>query len=160
MLVNLGDKPDPDLSTASVVILVCPIYARSYYGAKEFSLLVENHPDIPLVGASVGASDPENPENIQAYKALIKATFSEGIQSRMQWFHLRGGLDYPRMSHAHRAMMWMVSRAAKRKGAKGDAESQMMYETYGQVIDFRDRSTIEPIVEYVRGLSSRPDPAP
>ncbi|MHA2788573.1 flavodoxin domain-containing protein [Corynebacterium sp. S7] len=152
-LVNLGENSDPDLSTASVIILVCPIYARSYLGAKEFSVLVENSPEIPLVGVSVSASDPQNPENIKAYKALVDVTFSEEIRSRMKWFHLRGGLDYPRMSRAHRAMMWMVSRAAKRKGAKGDAESQMMYESYGQVIDFRDRATIAPVVEYVRGLN-------
>lgn len=156
-LVNLQETPTPNLSHANVIILVSPIYARSYLGAKEFSTLVDNAPGIPLVGVSVGASDPENPKNVEAYRSLIDATFTEKIRSRMTWFHVRGGLDYPRMSWGHRTMMRVVSWNAKRQAAKGDEESRQMYESFGEVIDFRDRASLAPVIDYVRTLE--PDAA-
>ncbi|WP_018296471.1 flavodoxin domain-containing protein [Corynebacterium lubricantis] len=151
-LFDLDATPYPNISQASAVVLVCPIYARGLLGAKEFAKLVDKSPQIPLIGVTVCASDPENPKNVNAYRSVIDSAFPESIRSRMTWFHVRGGLDYPRMSRRHRAMMWIVTRLAKRQAAKGDHESQMMYESYGKVIDFRDPSAIKPIVEHVRGV--------
>lgn len=153
-LIDLGKHPSTYLADAAAAILVTPIYARSLFGAKVFAGLAEHAPEVPLVGVTVGASDPDNPANLRTYRSIVDTTFSDDLRDRMRWFHVRGGLDYPRMSMMHRAMMWMVTRKAKRNAANGDAESRAMLESYGKVVDFSDRATIAPVVEYVRSITS------
>lgn len=60
------------------------------------------------------------------------------------------------MKWHHRFMMWMVTQAAKRKAATGDPEARAMADSYGTVVDFRDRSTIAPVVAHARDLTRHP----
>lgn len=152
-LVDLGERSSATLAGAAVAILVTPIYAGRLLGAKRFAALAGQAPGVPLVGVSVSASDPADPTNTSAYRAAFEAVFPAALQARMRWFHLRGGIDYPRLSLVHRVMMWLAVRAARRAAADGDAEAQAMVATYGTEVDFRDRTTIRPIVDHVRDLT-------
>lgn len=153
-LIDLAENPTPSFDGATALVLVTPIYAGGLVGAKEFKTQAERAPDAALVGVTVGASNPAVSKNLEAYGTMIAKHFPQSLRSRMRWFHLRGGLDYPKMSRLHRLMMWGVTRMAKREATKGDADAQQMIDTYGSVVDFRDRSAIAPIVEHVRGLQS------
>ena len=152
-LVDLAEDESPGLTDVDVAVLVAPIYAGGLLGAKPFAARAEVASDVALVGVTVGASDPANPKNQQAYLGAIDKAFSDSLRARMRWFHLRGGIDYPRLSMLHRLALWAVSRKAKLDARKGDAEAQTMVDTYGGVVDFRDRATIVPLVEHVRGLA-------
>ena len=152
-LVDLAANETPDLTDAGVAVLVTPLYAGGLLGAKAFAAQAEIASDVALVGVTVGASDPTNPKNQQAYLGAIDKAFSDPIRDRMRWFHLRGGIDYPRLSLLHRLALWAVSRKAKLDASKGDTEAQAMVDTYGRVVDFRDRATIAPVVEHVRSLA-------
>lgn len=155
-LIDLAEIPAPRFDGANAVVLVTPIYVGGLVGAKEFASQAELAPGAALVGVTVGASDPANPKNLDAYRSMIAKRFSEPLRSRMRWFHLRGGIDYPKLSRLHRFLMWGVTRKAKRDAAKGDEEAQALVDTYGTVVDFRDRSAIAPIVDHIRSLEAHP----
>lgn len=155
-LVDLTEDPEPSLSGYDAAVLVVSIYASGLPGAKQFAAQAEAASGVTLVGVTVGASNPENPDNVEALRAMVAKAIPASLQPRMTWFHLRGGLDYPRMSRLHRMMMWMVTQQAKRAAKKGDTEAAEMVATYGSVVDFRDRDTITPIVEHLKGSTPNP----
>lgn len=151
-LVDLAHQPHPDLSSRRVTVFVLPIYGGGFLGAKEMAKLAGGAPSVSVVAVTVGASDPTNAANLAAYGKSAEASLPKAMLARMQWFHLRGGLDYPRMKWYHRAIMWLVTQKAKQDARKGDAEAQEMADSFGKVVDFRDRTAIAPVVEYVRTL--------
>jgi hypothetical protein len=51
-------------------------------------------------------------------------------------------------------MMGMVKKAAEKKPeAERTVEDKLFLETYGKKVDFMDRITIAPLVDFVRGPS-------
>lgn len=151
-LVNLAETPQRDLNHAAAVVLVIPMYAGSLLGAKKFAALASQYPNLPIAAVAVGASDPNDATSQPDYDAAADAAFSPELQARTRWFRVRGGLDYPKMKWHHRTMMRMVVHRAKKAAEAGDPQAQAMVDSYGGVIDFRDRAAIEPIVAYVREL--------
>lgn len=78
------------------------------------------------------------------------------MQGKIRQFHFRGGIDYPRLSLVHRLMMAMLCSAMRKKGYDDlRSEDRLMLDTYGKQIDFSERSTIGPLVEYVKGLGEK-----
>ena len=71
-------------------------------------------------------------------------------------YHLpvRGGIDYRRLSPIHRAMMWMLCNTIRRKEYDNlPDDDKLMLDTYGKQIDFSDKRTIQPLVDYVTAHS-------
>ncbi len=153
-LVDLAVDGSPDLADVDVAVLVTPMYAGGLLGAKAFATQAERASEVPLVGVTVGASDPANAKNQEVFRRAIDRVFSDRLRTRMRWFHLRGGIDYPKLSPLHRLALWAVRRKAGRDAKKGDADAQELVDTYGGVVDFRDRATIAPVVEQVRSMAT------
>jgi hypothetical protein len=72
------------------------------------------------------------------------------MRGSIKFFHFRGGIDYSNLNVIHKGMMAMLKRmvAKKAEGEKTEEDRQML-ETYGKKVDFKDRNSIEPLVEYV-----------
>jgi hypothetical protein len=69
-------------------------------------------------------------------------------------FHLRGGIDYKKLGFIHKLMMNMVYRSvAEMKESRLTDENKEFLETYGKRVHFTDRSTIRPLIDYVRALA-------
>ena len=143
-------KPD-DLAKYDVIIFGGGLYAG---GVSGISLLTKAFPvvkDKSLFLFTVGAANVEEEENVRNIRAGLGKTLTPEMQSKIQIFHLRGGLDYTRMSLVHRTMMAMLIGTLKKKPAcDRNSEEQLMLETYGQKVDFTDRATIAPLVAAVR----------
>ena len=81
---------------------------------------------------------------------VLKPEMSEKVKQ----FHLRGGINYPELSLTHKAMMAMLRKTMLQKGYDNlRAEDHLMLDTYGKAIDFSDRYTIIPLLDYVGSLS-------
>ncbi|NLG58255.1 MAG: hypothetical protein GX540_07575 [Clostridiales bacterium] len=66
-------------------------------------------------------------------------------------FHLRGGMDHSALGFVHKAIMWMLKKVLSRKDpATLRAEDRELLDTYGQMADFKDKTTIVPILAYVQ----------
>ena len=143
-------KPE-DLKNYDVIIFGGGLYAG---GVSGLSLLSKAFPliqDKALFLFTVGAADVQDEQNVRNIRSGLGKTLTPEMQSKIQIFHLRGGLDYKRMSFVHRTMMsMMISTLKKKPESDRNSEERLMLETYGQRVDFTDRATIAPLVDAVR----------
>jgi len=127
-----------------IVVYGGGLYAGGVLGAK----LVAKNPCKSLVLYTVGLATPE----ITDFTGSLKA-FTAEQQSKMKIFHLKGGIDYSKLGFAHKFMMSMVKKDAEKKPpTERTIDDNLLIETYGKKIDFVDKESINPLVEYVRTL--------
>ncbi len=102
-----------------------------------------------------GLADPDNPDNISNIRSSVEKAFSGKIPEQIRLFHLRGGMDYSRLTFVHRSMMSMLRKMLlKKEDRERSWEDRQILETYGQCLDFTDRESIRPLVEYTGCESS------
>lgn len=142
-----------ELKRCDVLIHGGGLYAGGILGisvlTKNFEILRDKH----LVLFSCGLADPDDPENVTHIETGLARVLTPQMQANIRQFHLRGGIDYPRLGLVHRTMMAMLCAAMRKKGYDDlRSEDRLMLDTYGKRIDFSDKGTISPLVEYVKGL--------
>ena len=138
-------KPS-QLLTYDVVIYGGGIYAGGINGVK----LVTKNPCKSLVVFTVGAADPKTTD----YSEILSKNFTPELLSKAKIFHLHGGIDYKRLGFTHKIMMALVKKLrvdSKPQEQRSD-DDRLFLETYGAKFDFTEKSTIEPLVDYVRTL--------
>ena len=62
-----------------------------------------------------------------------------------------GGIDYNKLSFIHKTLMSMVKKMTEKKENKTEEDKQIL-KTFGQSVDFTDKSTIEPLVSYIKSI--------
>ena len=73
------------------------------------------------------------------------------MKDNIKVFHLRGGIDYTKLNFMHKTMMSMLVKMVKKKDREElNAEQKEMIDTYGQVVDFTDKQSLQPIIEYIK----------
>ena len=94
---------------------------------------------------TVGLSDPDDEHNISNIENSMKEQLTEAVFSKLEIYHLRGGIDYARLSFIHHAMMkFLNSEAGKTRNP--DDETREMINTYGKkvsLINFYSLNKIE-----------------
>ena len=131
------------LASYDMVVYGGGLYAGGINGIS----LVKKNPCKSLAVFTVGLADP----NITDYGEMVKRNFPGDMLQKTKVFHLRGGIDYTKLSLAHKGMMAIFKKAtAKKDVAQLTGEEKAVLETGGQNADFTDRSTTAPIVVFVR----------
>ncbi|MGF6989506.1 menaquinone-dependent protoporphyrinogen IX oxidase [Lachnospiraceae bacterium PF1-21] len=135
-----------DLLKYDLVIHGGGLYASGILGID----LVVKNPVNNLIIFSVGMANPETTD----YTEIIHKNIPEGLREKTKIFHLRGGMDYGKLSIPHRGMMAMMKKMTidKKSEAELTAEDIAFRDTYGGNIHFTDKATIAPLILYVRGL--------
>jgi hypothetical protein len=137
-----GVKPS-QLANYDVVVYGGGLYAGGIDGIK----LVTKNPCKSLVVFTVGVADPD----VTDYTAILEENLREMLP-KTKAFHLRGGIDYPNLGLIHRGIMAIMKKTLEKKPEnERSSEDKAVLETYGAKIDFTDKSTIQPLVDYVRG---------
>lgn len=132
------------------------VYGAGLYasGINGISLITKNFPklkDKNLIVFTVGLSSTEDKD---IFKPIISKNFTDEMKSSIEFFHLRGGIDYKELSFLHKNMMVMMKKSVeKKKETELTEDDRQMLETYGEKVDFTDLSTIEPLVSYVKSCS-------
>ena len=143
-LAEIGAVKPGNLENCEVVIHGGGLYAGGIAGIKAAAKIPCNH----LIVFTVGLADPETTD----YGPII-GKLSPDLSAGAKFFHLRGGIDYKRLGTVHKAMMAMMKRSILKKGkAEYDSEDELFLETYGGQIDFMDRESIAPLVNYVQNV--------
>ena len=143
-VVNYEDVKD--LSGYDVVIHLGGLYAGGVKGLKNTVKLLPDKAKFIIV--TVGLVDVSNKENTDHIKKTIGMQVPKTILESAQVLHLRGGIDYSKLSFMHKTMMSLVY-----KKAKSTPEEQMtpelrdMIDTYGKVVDFVDFESLGQVVE-------------
>jgi menaquinone-dependent protoporphyrinogen IX oxidase len=118
-----------------------------YAGGIDGIAAVTKHPCKLLAVFTVGLADPAETD----YTEIIKKNLTPEQLARTKIFHLRGGIDYKRLSLVHKGMMAMMKKMiTKNPEANLSGDDKLFLETYGGQIDFTDQGTIEPLLRFVR----------
>ena len=147
-LFNRSRINPKELSGYDLVVYGGGLYAGGISGID----LVTRNPCKNLVIFTVGLADP----NTTDYSDIIRKNIPEEKFKDIKIFHLRGGIDYKKLGIVHKSMMAMLKKVMLDKKAEYERteDDRMMTETYGKKVDFTDRKTIRPIVEYVRSFDN------
>lgn len=128
-----------------VVIYGGGLYAGGILGAK----LVAKNPCKSLIVFTVGLATPENTD----YSDIMAMNFTQEQLGQIEVFHLQGGMNYSKLGMVHKAMMAVKRKETeKTPPAQRSSDDHLLLETYGDEVDFTDRTKIKPIVDYVREL--------
>ncbi len=131
----------PDLAQYDLVI-----YGGGLYGGKINGIeLVTKNPCPPLVLFTVGMMEG----GAETLEKILAQNLPEGLRERTKAFHLRGELDYGKLSLVHRGMMAAFVKMLKGKKEKSE-EVKAIIAGYGGHMDYRDQATIAPLVNYVK----------
>lgn len=153
--------------------LSCPIFERKKFQPQNFSdydtiiyggglyaggvsgikLLTQNYPQLAkkrVVLFTCGLASTDNPANADHIRQALSQVLSPDMMKHFSIFHLRGGIDYSKLSFLHKIMMRMMYKMLSKKDASELTEEDNGFlETYGKSVDFSDKNTIAPIIDYV-----------
>jgi menaquinone-dependent protoporphyrinogen IX oxidase len=135
----------------STLIFGSSIYAGRSKAALTILKHYKNIERKRVVLFTCGLSDVGKESNIATINKGLDRILTNEIRSRIQIFHTRGGIDYSRLSFVHKAMMKMVfSHLSKKPENELSDENRDLLATYGQVVDYKDKKMLEPIIQYCR----------
>ena len=142
-LFEVSEIKPSQLLNYDTIIYGGGLYASGIIGVK----LVTQNPCKSLVVFTVGLSDPDTTD----YSKILSENFSQEFLQKIKVFHLRGGIDYKKIRFIDKTLMSMLIKFKVKKIPKEErtADNELMIETYGAKIDFTDKSTIKPLVDYV-----------
>ncbi len=144
-----GSKINIDLlADYDIIIYGGGLYAS---GINGIDLITKNYDKLKnkkLIVFTVGLADP----NIKSqFTPILNKNFNQEMLEGINIFHLRGGIDYKKLGLVHKSMMAMLKRMVKsKKEEELTDEDRMMLETYGDIVDFTDKTTIEPILAFAK----------
>lgn len=139
-----------NLSAYDTIVFGGGLYAS---GINGISLITKNFQalkDKNFIVFTVGLASTDDKE---IFKPIIEKNCSEEMREKIQFFHLRGGIDYKKLNFMHKSLMAILRTMVHRKKPEElSEEDKMMLATYGDKVDFTDIKTIEPLVSYVKNL--------
>lgn len=141
-------KEAGELSKYTTIIHMGGLYAGGVKGLKTTLKVLPVNANFIIV--TVGLADVTNPENTAHIRLSVSRQVPKEVFEKTRIFHLRGGMDYKKLSLAHRSMMRLVYNKAKNLPEdEKTAEVRDMIATYGQTVNFIDYSCLKPIAEIV-----------
>jgi len=148
LLENSKIKPEL-LNKYDTVIYGGGIYAGNILGV---SLIIKNFDILKnkkLAIFTVGFGNPAETTTIDNIYENINKVFTPEIKSKITFFHLRGAMDFTKLSFFHKLIMSMLKKMLK-KNADTDEQNKSLIEACEKGADFVDKQTIKPIVEFAK----------
>ncbi len=141
--IERSDIKSAVLDAYDIIIYGGGLYAGGIAGVES----VVKNPYKQLVLFTVGLANPATTD----YSSILNKNLGADKLKDIEVFHLRGGIDYKKLGVVHKGMMAMLKKMVGKKSvSERTEEDKAMLETYGEKVDFIDRSSIAPIIEYVR----------
>jgi len=137
------------LSNYSTILFGSSLFA----GTNKSALLIVKHfeqiRDKKVVLFTCGLGDVSNELNIIAINKALDKVITPEIRKKVRIFHVRGGIDYSKLTFLHKIMMKMKRfQILKRHENERTDEDREFLATYGQIVDFTDKKMLEPIIRY------------
>ena len=101
-----------DINRYDTVIYVGGLYAGGVLGMKKTLAKMSQCQSKKIIIATVGLADPMDTANTNSIKNSMKRQLSNELYENAHIFHLRGGIDYSRLSFKHKTMMGLLYRKA------------------------------------------------
>ena len=129
------------------MIIYCGgLYAGGILGFSRLKRLFGRLTGRRILVVAVGATS----EGDKARKEIEEKNLTPEMKGKVPLFLLRGGLNYPKMNPLDRFLMFFLVRSARSQDpAAMNNETKGLIATYGKTVDFTNRKTITPVVEWV-----------
>jgi len=139
-----ADNVKPEmLMDYDIVVYGAGLYAEQINGVN----LVTKTPCKKLIVFTVGLADPKTAD----FSKCLMKNFTPARLSEIKAFHLRGAIEYAKLSFTHSMMMKVFLKTVLKKDvSQMSDEEKAIAATNGRDVDFIDRGSIETLVEYVR----------
>lgn len=138
-----------DLTGYDLIIHFGGLYAGGVKGLRDTIKALQKGTKLIIV--TVGLADVYDKENTDNIKAAISRQVPEDLLCNMSIFHLRGGIDYKKLTFKHRTMMTLLYNMAKNLPEdKKTAEDKAMIETYNAKVDFVDYQSLNQIMDAIQ----------
>ena len=136
-------------AAGETVILFGAVYAGAVRGLRAAARAAERSGGAFAV-ATVGLTDPRDEGVRLALGKAVRASLPALLRERVRLFHLRGGIDYGRLTFAHGLLMKMMYAAQKKvPEEKKSAQERVIAQTYGSSADYTDFSALPAIAEEI-----------
>lgn len=97
-----------DINRYDTVIYVGGLYAGGVLGMKKTLAKMLQCQRKKVIIVTVGLADPMNTDNTDNIRNGMKRQLSKELYENAHIFHLRGGIDYSRLSFKHKTMMGLL----------------------------------------------------
>ena len=135
-----------DLAQYGQIVYFGALYAGGIKGLRKIIKILPN--GVKLMIVTVGLADVHDKENINNIRKAMAKQVPENIMKSADIFHLRGGIDYQKLSFRHETMMTLLYHKAKGLPEdKKTAEVNAMIETFNSKVDFVDYVSLAPVIE-------------
>ncbi len=142
-----------DLEPYDTIILGGGLYAGGVNGIKILTKNFSKFSNKNLVIFTCGLADPSDTINTDHIKKSLYKELTEEMKDKIKVFHLRGAMDYSKLSPLHRSMMALVCKMTAKKDQNSlTNEDKEMLVSYGKKVDFVNKETILPLINYIRSL--------
>lgn len=135
-----------DISHVDLIIFFGGLYAGGVKGLKK--TLKKLSPTTKLIIATVGLADVNDQNNTDSIKKSLEKQVPKNVLVRSQIFHLRGGIDYSKLSTVHKTMMTLLyKKVSKIPEEERNSEVKELINTFNSQVDFVDFNALEPIIQ-------------
>ncbi|MDF2486458.1 MAG: flavodoxin [Herbinix sp.] len=131
-----------ELSDYDTIIYGGGLYASGISGIKLITKNFEQLKDKRIIVFAVGAS----PSHKGIAEELLNTNIPREQQDKIEFFYLRGGFDYTRLSPFYRVLM-QLKKIQLKKVKKPDADTKGMLASYDHPLDFTNEKHLEPIIK-------------
>lgn len=126
------------------IIYIGGVYVGKINGVSKITKNYKDLKDKKIIIVAVGAMGIS--ENAKG--EILKNNLPEDMQKSVDFFLLRGGLDYSKMGKLNRFAMNLLVKILKRKGEESLSEQEkLIIKTHGKTLNRTDINSIKPIVE-------------
>ena len=137
-----------DLSKYDVIIHLGGLYAGGVLGLSKTVKLLSDSMTQTFIIVTVGLADTNDNTNTDNIKSSLQKQLPKDIYDRAKIFHLRGGIDYHKLTFKHKTMMKLLySKVKKIPPEKQTVETKALIDTYNQKVDFVDFNSLNGIIE-------------
>ena len=144
-------KDAPELFNMQTIVYLGGLYAGGVLGLAKTMRNFSLRNGQKLIIVTVGLADPDEPENQNNICTSLQKQLSPELLDRAKIFHLRGGIDYQKLSFAHRIIMKLLYQSLHRTPLENQTvENRTFMETYGKQVDFTDFAALEPIIQEIQ----------
>lgn len=131
-----------------LIIYLGGLYAGGVLGMAKTLKKIKDISSKQFIIVTVGLSDPTDEVNRKNIRNNIKGQIAKEVFEKAKIFHLRGGIDYSRLSFVHKTMMGLVYKKAKNlPEEKQSVEDKALIETYNKSVNFLDFSSLDEIIK-------------
>ena len=136
-----------DLSAYDTILYLGGLYAGGVLGLAKTIKRCSVSANQTLIVVTVGLADPKVLSNTDHIKQSISKQLPSQLYNKATIFHLRGGIDYQKLSFIHKNMMKFIYNKTKDLPPdRQTEETKAMIETYNQKVDFVDMDSLNEII--------------